>query len=187
MVLGLIATSLLVPFFGVISIQIARIERRMPILAVIQFGGAVLLIVFFQLCGMLWVAATFRSELDATSVRMLNDLSWLIFVMVFPCYVLQMMCIALASFMDKSPKPLWPRWVGYLNLWVGMGGSGGAIAVFFKHGPFGWNGLVGFYIPIIAFIIWIGVMTYYTHTGINRLFDEIDEGSPQPVDQLVAH
>ncbi|WP_162462248.1 hypothetical protein [Mycolicibacterium sp. CBMA 234] len=172
MVLGLVATTLLIPFFGVISIQIARIEKRMPLLALMQFGGAVLLVVFFQLCGMLWIAATFRSELEPSTIRMLNDLSWLIFVMVFPGYVLQLSCVALASFMDKSTQPLWPRWVGYLNLWIAISGTGGGLAVFFKTGPFAWNGLIGFYIPIGAFTIWIAVMTYYTHTGINRQFAE---------------
>jgi hypothetical protein len=171
MVLGLIATTLLIPFFGVISVQIARIERRMPVLALMQFGGAVLLVVFFQLCGMLWAAATFRAELDASTIRMLNDLSWLIFVMVFPGYVLQLSCIAIASFMDRSAQPIWPRWVGYLNLWIAMSGAGGAVAVFFKDGPFAWNGLVGFYIPIGAFTIWIAVMTYFMHTGITRQFE----------------
>src|SRR6516225_10551813 len=39
MVLGLVATTLLIPFFGVISIQIARIERGLPLLAIMQFGG----------------------------------------------------------------------------------------------------------------------------------------------------
>jgi hypothetical protein len=171
MVLGLIATTLLFPFFGVISIQIARIEKRMPLLAVMQFGAAVLLVVFFQLCGMLWIAATFRPELEPSTLRMLDDLSWLIFVMVFPGYVLQLSCIALASFMDRSRSPLWPRWVGYLNLWIALSGAGGGLAVFFKHGPFAWNGLVGFYIPIGAFLVWIAVMTYYMHTGISRQFD----------------
>jgi hypothetical protein len=156
----------------VISIQIARIEKRMPLLAVMQFGGAVLLVVFFQLCGMLWIAATFRSELEPSTIRMLDDLSWLIFVMVFPGYVLQLSCIALASFMDRSARPLWPRWVGYLNLWIALSGAGGGLAVFFKHGPFAWNGLVGFYIPIGAFTIWIAVMTYYMHVGISRQFDD---------------
>jgi len=170
MVLGLIATTLLIPFFAVISVQIARIERRMPVLALMQFGGAVLLIVFFQVCGMLWATATFRAELEPSTIRMLNDLSWLMFVMVFPGYVLQLSCIAIASFMDRSAQPLWPRWVGYLNLWIALSGAGGAIAVFFKHGPFAWNGLVGFYIPIGAFVIWIAVMTYYMHTGITRQF-----------------
>jgi len=52
-----------------------------------------------------------------------------------------------------------------------LSGAGGGLAVFFKHGPFAWNGLVGFYIPIVAFSIWIGVMTYYMHVGISRQFD----------------
>ncbi|OMC39755.1 hypothetical protein A5742_04510 [Mycolicibacterium fortuitum] len=62
----------------------------MPLLALMQFGGAVLLVVFFKLCGMLWITATFRSELELSTTRMLNDLSWLIFVVVFPGYVLQL-------------------------------------------------------------------------------------------------
>jgi len=102
---------------------------------------------------------------------MLNDLSWLIFVMVFPGYVLQLSCVAVASFIDRSTSPIWPRWVGYLNLWIALSGAGGGLAAFFKYGPFAWNGLVGFYIPIIAFTIWIGVMTYYMHTGISRQYD----------------
>jgi hypothetical protein len=181
MVLGLIATTLLIPFFAVISVQIARIERRMPVLALMQFGGAVLLIVFFQLCGMLWATATFRTELDPSTIRMLNDLSWLVFVMVFPGYVLQLSCIAIASFMDRSAQPLWPRWVGYLNLWIALSGGGGGIAVFFKYGPFAWNGLVGFYIPIGAFVIWIVVMTYYMHAGINRQFASERDDRPIPL------
>jgi hypothetical protein len=73
--------------------------------------------------------------------------------------------------MDRSTRPLWPRWVGYLNLWIALSGAGGGLAVFFKHGPFAWNGLVGFYIPIAAFTVWIAVMTYYMHVGISRQFD----------------
>jgi hypothetical protein len=174
MVVGLLAATLLIPFFGVISVQISRIEKGLPLLALMQFGGAILLVVFFQLCGMLWIAATFRSELDPESVRMLNDLSWLMFVMVFPGYVLQLSCVAIASFMDSSAQPIWPRWVGYLNLWIAFSGAGGGLAVFFKGGPFAWNGLVGFYIPIAAFTIWIVVMTHYMHTGIQRQFGGYD-------------
>ncbi|MUL65938.1 hypothetical protein BOO86_15790 [Mycobacterium sp. CBMA 234] len=167
-VLSLVFSTLLFPFFAVISVQIARIEKRLPVLAVIQFGAATLLIVYFQLCSMLWITATFRPELDATAVRMLNDFSWLVFVMVAPGYVFQMLCIALAAFRDTSPDPVWPRWAGYLCLWNALGGLGGAVAVFFKSGPFAWNGLIGIYLPLGAFVIWLGVMTYLMHTGIKR-------------------
>jgi hypothetical protein len=164
----MVAATLFFPFFAVISLQIARIERRQPVLAMIQFGGAVLLLVFFAVCGMLWITATFRPDLSASSVRLLNDLSWLIFVMVFPAYVLQMVCIATAAFIDRSTDPVWPRWAGYFCVWIGISGMGGGLAVFFKHGPFAWNGLIGFYVPIAMFTLWVCVMTYLMHTGISR-------------------
>ncbi len=101
---AMVASVLLFPFFAVISMQIARIERGMPVLAAIQFGAAVLLLVFFTVCSMLWVAATFRPELGASTVRVLHDTAWLMFVMVFPGYTLQMICQAIAGFIDRSPR-----------------------------------------------------------------------------------
>jgi hypothetical protein len=169
---ALVASTLFFPFFAVISAQIWRIERPQPVLAMMQFGAAVLLLVFFAICSMLWVAASFRPELSASTVRALNDLSWLAFVMVFPGYVLQMICIAIAAFNDRGPHPVWPRWAAYLNLWTGLSGMGGGIAVFFKHGPFAWNGLIGFYVPFGMFVVWISVTTYLLHTGISRQLAE---------------
>lgn len=133
-----------------------------------QFGGAVLLQTFFVLCGMLWITATFRPELDDNTVRVLHDAGWLMFVMVFPAYVMQMCCIGVAALIDSNPASIWPRWAGYLNLWVGLSGAGGGLAVFFKNGPFAWNGLIGFYLPIVVFAIWIITMTYLMHAGIRR-------------------
>lgn len=153
LILGMIVCTLLFPFFGAFSIQIARVEGRFPILAMMQFGAAVLLIVFFILCHMLWIAMTFR-DYDAEVMRQMNDLTWLIFVMVFPTYVLQMVCIGLAAFMDAD-QIAFPRWYGYFCLWVGIAGSGGGIAAYFKHGPFAWNGVVGFWIPIAMFAAWL--------------------------------
>lgn len=153
LILGMIFCTLLFPFFAAFSIQIARIEGRLPILAMMQFGAAVLLLVFFFVCHMLWIAMTFR-DYDAAAMQQMNDLSWLIFVMVFPTYVLQMVCIAVAGFMDRD-QIAFPRWYAYFCLWVGIAGSGGAIAVYFKSGPFAWNGVAGFWIPIVMFAVWL--------------------------------
>jgi hypothetical protein len=166
MIVALIGSTLLFPFFTLISLRMARAERGTPILAAVQFAGAILLIVFFGLCSMLWIAASFRPELDPSTVRALHDLSWLVFVMVFPAFTLQMICIAVAGFLDDSPRPIWPRWVSYVNVWMGIAGMGGGLAVFFTTGPFAWNGFVGFYIPIVAFVLWLGVMTAVLRRGV---------------------
>jgi hypothetical protein len=165
---GLVASMMFFPFFTVIAVQIARIEKRWPILALLEFGGGLMLIVWFGLCTMLWIVATFRVDLAPNTVRMLNDFSWLVFVMLFPEYVVQMLAIGVAALRDRSPHPVWPRWAGYFNCWIAFSGIGGGLAVFFKHGPFAWNGLIGFWLPISMFGIWLVITTYLLHTGIRR-------------------
>jgi hypothetical protein len=174
---AMIASFLLFPLWAQITSYIARVERArhggFPVLAVIQFGCAVLLQVFFVLCSMLWLAASFRAGYPADTVRVLHDLGWLIFVMVFPGYVFQMLCIGVAAFMDPDPHPAIPRWAGYLHLWVGLSGAGGGLAVFFKHGPFAWNGAVGIYLPLGVFAIWLLVITKLLHTAVMRESKEL--------------
>jgi hypothetical protein len=178
---ALVMSTLLFPFFTVISREIARIERSrtagLPVLALMQFGGGVLLIVYFQLCSMIWLVLSFRPDLDPALARTLNDAGWLIFVMVFPSYVMQMLCMAVAAFRDKQAQPTWPRWVGYLTLWVAFAGCGGGVAVFFTSGPLAWNGLIGFYIPIGIFAIWLAAMTYVLLQGLTRNLAPVDSDS----------
>ncbi len=170
--LGAMAASfLLFPLWALITAHLARIEMargRFPLLALIQFGNAVLLQVYFVLCSMIWIAATFRDELAPDTVRTLHDLGWLMFVMVAPGYLLQMICIGLAAFLDTDPDPVFPRWAGYFHLWVGVSGVGGALAVFFKDGPFAWNGLVAFYIPVAVFLAWLCIITALLHRRAAR-------------------
>ena len=163
---AMFASFLLFPLWALISAHIARIELargRLPVLALIQFGCAVLLQVFFVLCSMLWLIAAFRPEISPENLRVLHDAGWLIFVMVAPGYLFQMICIGVAAFMDTDPDPVIPRWAGYLHLWVGLSGLGGSLAVFFKDGPFAWNGAVGFYLPVAVFAVWLVVITRLLH------------------------
>lgn len=163
---AMFASFLLFPLWALITTHIARIELargRMPLLALIQFGCAALLQVFFVLCSMLWLVAAFRPEISPETLRAIHDAGWLIFVMVAPGYLIQMICIGLAAFMDSDPDPVIPRWAGYLHLWVGLSGLGGSLAVFFKDGPFAWNGVVGIYLPLTVFAVWLVVITRLLH------------------------
>ncbi len=167
-ILCLISSTLLFPWFAVISAQMARAEGRFPVLAIMQFGGGVLLVVFFAICSMLWIVATYRPDLDPNLIRLVHEAGWLIFVMVFPAYTLQLICIGLSGLIDQSETPWLPRWASYLNFWVGVGGCGGGAAVFFKGGPFAWNGLIGFWLPVLLFAIWLSVMAPLLMKAIRR-------------------
>jgi hypothetical protein len=149
------------------------------------FGASVLLLVFFAVCGMVWCTAAFRADTSIATLRTLNDLGWLAFVMVFPAYTLQMLCLATAGLIDRSPTPTWPRPVAYFNLWVAVSGGGGGIAVFFTHGPFAWNGLIGFYIPLSVFAVWTLVTAKVLLDAINRQA-AAETATPLPAETLGA-
>jgi len=87
--------------------------------------------------------AAYRPDLHPEILRMSNDCGWLIFVMAYPEYIVQLGCIAAVGFMDKRPKPFLPRWVCYATLGIALTGTGGGFATFFKTGPFAWNGVIG--------------------------------------------
>jgi len=57
--------------------------------------------------------------------------------------------------------------------------------IFFKHGPFGFNGLITFWMPTFVFFTWICVMTYMVLRAISaeekRLAAPAPSVDPQPV------
>ncbi len=40
----------------------------------------------------------------------------------------------------------------YLNLWMATIGGTGLISIFFFSGPFAWNGIVGFWLPVGSYV-----------------------------------
>lgn len=157
--LGVVSSLLFLCWAGAVSVQMARIEQgSFPLLAMLQFGGALILVTFFMICGLIWSVAAYRADIDPELLRAFDDAGWLFFVMAYPEYLVQLGSIAAVGFMDKSPEPWLPRWACYFTVWVAIAGIGGGFATFVKAGPFAWNGLFGFWVPVICFLIWLVVM-----------------------------
>jgi hypothetical protein len=119
------------------------------------------------------MAASFRYDDRAPDVtRALHDLGWILFVTVIWSLWVQLIAIAAAILIDRRSEPVLPRWLGYLNLWVAMLIIPAGLVLFFKHGPFAWNGVVGLYIPLVAFVIWMMSMTITIHQKLSRQIRE---------------
>ena len=160
---AMFASALLLPFFAVVSAEMRKIEGRNPLLAPIQYGGAVVLTTFFQIICLLWLLASFRPEISPEIIRAANDYGWLVWTMLIPTYSLQFVCMAIAGFIDHRPHPIWPRWAAYLNVWVAVTGAGGVLAVYLKTGPFSWNGIIGIWLPLALFVIGMTVNMWLLH------------------------
>jgi hypothetical protein len=127
---------------------------------------------------LVWLTAAYRPHaIGATMLRMLDDMGWLMFVCVIMSVCCQLAAIAFAVFIDKRERPVFPRWVGYLNAWVCVLLMPAGIVVFFHHGPFSWDGLISFFVPLTAYTIWVITMTYALHRAIEA---QAAEDAPEP-------
>jgi hypothetical protein len=69
----------------------------------------------------------------------------------------QMLASAIPVLADRNPDPIFPRWVGYANIWTAILATPGCLITLFKSGPFAWNGAIAFWVAAIAFGIWMMV------------------------------
>jgi hypothetical protein len=184
--LGLICTmfasALLVPWSAVIAVQMSRIEGKRPVLAITQVAQASLLSLEFIIPLMVWQTAAYRPSPERVHlVYMLNDMGWLMFVGVISSAVMQCATLGIAILIDKREQPIFPRWAGYLSLWTATLLAPAGVVPLFKDGPFAWNGIFGFWVPLTIFCIWVSTMTWLLITAINR---EADESTDQPSELL---
>lgn len=159
LVVSLFACALLVPFCAAISAQMRRIEGVRSVLAETQLVSGGLLCVEFLLPFAIWQTALYRlQEHDPRTIQLLNDMAWLMFLGIISSACIQVAALGLAILLDKGAEPVFPRWAGYLNLWIALVWSPASVIVFFKNGPFAWNGLIAWWIPLLVFFTWFAVM-----------------------------
>lgn len=154
LILTMLGAALLCPWVAVLGHQLKRIEGGSSVLAQTQMlAGAMVAILIIIPC-MLWTAAAYRPDRDPDLVLLLNDVGWFFFILALSLPVVQMLAIALAIF-GAPNEDVFPRWLGYLNLWLAILLLPGALCTYVKDGVFAWNGLVGWWITIVAFgVFW---------------------------------
>jgi len=163
-----------------------RRGEAMPVLTYVQLICLSFVVVDAFFTGMVWGVAAFRpDEVAADTTRMLNDLGWFLFLFTWPPFTVWLLAIGLGVIWDKSDHPAFPRWVAYYNFWVALLIVPAGLMIFFKRGPFGFNGLITFWMPTFVFFTWICVMTYMVLRAISaeekRLAAPAPSVDPQPV------
>ena len=164
--LALIGIFLTIPFFLAISMQIRRTELRVPSLAILQFASGIIVTVVLIIPMLLFIGGLFRPERPVELTKLVNDLSYVMLILPWPPILGQLGALALAIFHDRSSRPVFPRWLGYFNLWVALLLLPASMIIFFKTGPFAWTGVIGFWIPAAVFGVWYIVMTVFVLRAI---------------------
>lgn len=156
-------------FAAAIKMQMQRVEGPMHPLATVQMaastGGLIALIV----PAYLWLALAYRpAQVSPETLQLVNDFAWLTFIGMFPPGLLQNVALGICILSDKSQKPVYPRWLAYVCFWAATGFLPTALLPFFHDGPFAWNGIIGFWIPALAFFGWIVITWWATVRAIKQ-------------------
>ncbi len=187
LILTVVASALLGPYFTVISVQMRRMEGSRPVLAYLQLALGALTIIEFIVPVMIMQVAAFRPGRDPAIVQTLNDIGWFMFLGVTTTFVLQLFVIGVAILGDSRENPIFPRWVGYFNVWMATLFTPGNVLVFFHSGPLAWNGIFEWWLQFVAFLLWFPTNTLYLLRAVKN--DDYEPSTPGDADirsQLVA-
>jgi len=147
-----------------ITAQLRRIEGAREVLGTLQIVSAAIGVLALQIPGALWLAISYRDGLDPSVAVALNDVAWFFLLGAVGSAVMQNFSIGVCIL--GSDGSVYPRWLGYANLWLMTGLVFGVCIPFFKTGPLAWNGVIGFWVVATAFFAWLLLMWAYTLRAI---------------------
>ncbi|MFE2996921.1 hypothetical protein ACFXG4_18135 [Nocardia sp. NPDC059246] len=168
LLLGMIGVFLTIPYFFVISMQLRRMERRIPSLAILQFASGIIVTVVLMIPMLLFIGGVFRPDRSPELTQLMNDISYVMLILPWPPILGQLGAIVVAVLTDHNDKRIFPKWVAWYNVWVGSLLLPASLIIFFKTGVFAWTGIIGFWIPAAAFGIWYLVMTWVVIRAIEN-------------------
>jgi hypothetical protein len=162
-------SAFMVPFSVVAAIQLARLEKGVPVWSALAFAGGILMSIFLVLPPLFWGIAAFTPSRAPDVTALMHEIGTLTLVATDQFYIFQMVAIAYVSLTQKvDPKSPFPRWMGYFTAWAALIFEVGAIAFVPKTGPFSWNGLFVFWCPLIIFGLWVTIMSVSMLLAIKR-------------------
>jgi hypothetical protein len=162
------AGMLFVPFVAVISHLMRRAEGEFSPLATVQFGAGLGASLLFVLPLLQLQAAAFRPGRPAEVVQAIQDMAWMPFVGSWAVPATQSVAVAVLVFTDRGPAMVFPRWVGYFNLWVAATYLPAIAMPFFQTGPLSWRGVLPFWLGAVAFFGWVVVMAVVSLRALAR-------------------
>ena len=167
-VFNILASGCFIFFACGISAQMRPMEGALPTLTYAQLAGGLLVGAAFAPGAIAMGVGAFRVNRSPAEIQLMNDLAWISYMLPFANNVLQSLAVAFAVFFDKSPRPIFPRWIGYFSFLLAIAFFPSAFILFYKSGPFAVDGPVNFWLGGVGFIVWVVVMCVALLRALHR-------------------
>jgi hypothetical protein len=171
---------------AVLAAWTRRVETGTPVLAYIQIASFTISEMIGVACALLWGIASFRAGHIAPEITLtLNDMAWLMFLLPWPPFSAWCIAVGIAVLRDESPRPVLPRWVAGMSFLTAFLYMPALLPLFFKTGGFAYNGLLGMYLPLLIFFVWVEGVTFPMARTLKQQIRQL-ERQPGAVDSLRA-
>jgi hypothetical protein len=169
--------ALWIPWTAQLTIVMWRIEGSSPVLTIVQVIGGALTAWVLIFCPAIWAVAAFRPDIDPSTIRMLNDLGFILFNITYAVTSVQAIAAGMVGLADESATPVFPRWVCYWAIFAGLSFIPISAMPFFKTGPLAWNGAITFWGLFGTYFIWTASMGIcMAKDASRRLREELEPG-----------
>jgi hypothetical protein len=169
LVLTIIAMALLGPWGVSIAAQLRRREGAFPSLTYVQLTSMGAGVALVMAACVVWMGAAFRpASVNPEITQTLHAIGWFFFLCTWPTFTVWACAVGAAILLDPVAGAVYPRWAGFLNVWLGVLFSTSALIIFFKQGAWSWNGVLGLWVPAAALVTWLAVMSILTLRSIQR-------------------
>lgn len=136
-------------------LHMRRVEGRFPIWSYTLLCTGIMAALPAWLASLLWLACTFRPDSDPGTILLLHDIGFLAFTFsTLPFVVIAQICYIIVFFRDRTQR-VFPRWLAYMAVLDLLIFVPNALVPFFKSGPFAWNGVMGIYLPLTAYSVFM--------------------------------
>jgi len=184
---GAFSSTFLVAWaIGLFRIMV-RMEQGSQLLSYTQLIGGVLTGMVPLFACIFWLTAAFRPEQDPAIIRLLFDLGWLTIDIGFGVTILQYCALGVVAIRDTREKPLFPKWLAWLGIWISLEFLVELIMPYFRSGPFAWNGLFAYWLPFFGPFVWMIGVALYMFKATTRLTEEYESERSAAVSGLASH
>ncbi len=174
MILCVWGGTLYVPFTVAVGLLLRRTEAGDRVLSTTQTALGTFGTVFFTLNFLILAVVAFHPARASEITQQLHDLGFIMTFSPVAPFTLQYIVIGVAILLDRTARPVFPRWVAYANLWIGLLLVPACLIPFFKNGPLAWNGILSFWIPVGVFVAWFVVMFWGIRAALLRTSQSAD-------------
>lgn len=173
-------SAFMLPLAAVIAVQMRRVERG-RIWSVLTIAGGAMMSIFLVLPPLFWGVAAYTPDRDPEITATVHELAMLTLTTTDQYYIFMWVAIAVVCFVPTEVKHSpFPRWFGYLTIWIALMFEAGAFAFLPRTGAFAWNGLYVFWSPLTLFGVWIAVQCHLLLKAIKAQRLEAEAQAAQP-------